>query len=710
MFWRAYDIMSKAKAKVSEEVPYFNRELSWLSFNGRVLEQAYSEKYPLLERIRFLSFVSSNLDQFYEIRVAGLMQRVDSGSTEPYFDGIPPADLLDEVRERAGAMFEEQYRCWGEVLRPALREEGIAFKSVEGLTPTESAWLKSYFRREVFPVLTPLAIDPTHPFPLILNKSLNVFVALRNPRRKRSEPLLAVVPVPRILPRLVRVESAPRRGITYLFLSDVVRHFVGSLFPGHKVTGAWAFRITRNSDLYVDEEEVENLLRTIEEELHNLRKGEAVRLEIEGDVDEDILRYLLQATNLSERDVFRVDGPINFYRLMSLPEEVDRPDLKFEPYAPRVPVELSDRENLFAAIRKRDVLLHHPFESFAPVVDFLREAAEDPAVFAIKLTLYRTSGDSPVVKALMDAALNGKQVTALVELKARFDEEANIRWARRMEEVGVHVVYGLAGLKTHSKCCLVVRREKRGLRRYAHLGTGNYNPVTARLYTDYSFFTADTALTSDAANLFNTLTGYSRSPRFKKLLAAPFGLHKRILEHVRGCAVAAKRGKSARIIVKVNSLIDQDAIDALYEASRAGVKVDLIVRGICGLVPGVKGLSENVRVRSLLGRYLEHSRVYYFETEGEPPVTLLGSADWMPRNFFRRVEAVFPIEEPAMVGRILEDLETYLADNEFAKVLRANGEYAAAPKRGAKKPASVQRTLAERAAEEMPAAEIVAKG
>ena len=445
------------------------------------------------------------------------------------------------------------------------------------------------------------------------------------------------------------------------------------------------------------------MLRTIEEELHNLRKGEAVRLEIEGDVDEDILRYLLQATNLSERDVFRVDGPINFYRLKSLPEEVERPDLKFEPYAPRVPAELANRENLFAAIRKRDFLLHHPFDSFAPVVDFLLEAAEDPAVFAIKLTLYRTSGDSPVVKALMDAALNGKQVTALVELKARFDEEANIRWARRMEEVGVHVVYGLAGLKTHSKCCLVVRREKRGLRRYAHLGTGNYNPVTARLYTDYSFFTADAALTSDAANLFNTLTGYSRSPRFKKLLAAPFGLHKRILEYVRVCSEAAKRGKNARVIVKVNSLIDKEAIDALYEASGSGVKVDLIVRGICGLAPGVKGLSENVRVRSLLGRYLEHSRVYCFEVEGEMTVTLLGSADWMPRNFFRRVEAVFPIEEPAMAGRIREDLETYLTDNEFAKVLRSNGEYAAAAKRGTKKLVSVQRTLAERAAEPVPA-------
>ena len=679
------------------DVPYFNRELSWLAFNRRVLDQAYSEKFPLLERIRFLSFVSSNLDQFYEIRVAGLMQRVDSGSTEPDFDGIPPAELLDEVRKRASAMFEEQYRCWGEVLQPALKGEGIAFKTVEELSAKEFSWLKSYFRREVFPVLTPLAIDPTHPFPLILNKSLNLIVSLRNPRVRRNDRLVAVVPVPRILPRLVRVKSAGGRGITYLFLSDVVRHFVGTLFTGHKVLGAWAFRITRNSDLYVDEEEVENLLRTIEEELHNLRKGAAVRLEVESDVDEDLRQYLLASINLSERDVFLVDGPINFYRLMSLPDEVDRPDLKFEPYTPRLPLALADRKTLFEAIRKQEFLLHHPFDSFSPVVDFVRQAAEDPQVFAIKLTLYRTSGDSPIVKALMDAALNGKQVTALVELKARFDEEANIQWARRMEEVGVHVVYGLSGLKTHCKCCLVVRREKHGLRRYAHLGTGNYNSVTARLYTDFSFFTSSTILTSDVANLFNTLTGFSRSPKFKKLLVAPYGLHKRMVELIKMEISSIKAGKPARIILKVNSLIDQEAIDALYEASQAGVRVDLIVRGICGLVPGVKGLSENIRVCSLLGRYLEHSRIYYFQNGKEEPLLYLGSADWMPRNFFRRVEAIFPIENSTMVAEIVETLQTYFADNEFSKTLRPNGNYAAIPIRGNKDPISAQRTLAETA-------------
>ncbi len=683
-----------AHTRKSQVNRYFNRELSWLAFNRRVLEQAYSEKYPLLERIRFLSFVSSNLDQFYEIRVAGLMQRVDSGSSKADQDGISPVKLLDEVRDQANSLFKDQYRCWDKDLCPSLAEEGINFKSVEELTAGEFSWLQSYFRREVFPVLTPLAIDPTHPFPLILNKSLNLIVSLSNSRSKRSPKLVAIVPVPRILPRLVRVKSTkPRNEITYLFLCDVVRHFVASLFPGHKVLGAWSFRITRNSDLYIDEEEVENLLSTIEEELHNLRKGAAVRLEIDADAEEDLREYLLSAINLGGKDVCLVDGPINFYRLMSLPGEVDRPDLKFSPYVPRLPSALSDSSKLFKAIRKQDFLLHHPFDSFVPVVDFLRQAAEDPDVFAVKLTLYRTSGDSPIVQALMDAALNGKQVTALVELKARFDEEANINWARRMEEVGVHVVYGLPGLKTHSKCCLVVRREKSGLRRYVHLGTGNYNPVTAKLYTDYSFFTSSPAISRDVANLFNALTGYSRSPKFKKLITAPFELHKRMLELIGSETKAAKAGKPARIILKVNSLLDRKVIDALYKASRSGVRVDLIVRGICGLVPGQKDLSENIRVVSVLGQYLEHSRVYYFENGGDSPILYLGSADWMPRNFFRRVEAIFPIENETMIHDVFSVLEKYLADSAYAKELRSSGDYSIVKRRKGKALYSVQEDL-----------------
>jgi polyphosphate kinase len=643
----------------TSKLPYFNRELSWLAFNRRVLEQAFSDKYPLLERIRFLSFVSSNLDEFFEIRVAGLLQRIDSGSMKPSFDGIPPTVLLDKIRIAASSIVEDQHQCWREVLQPKLKKEKIVFKTVESLTPKESVWLKNYFRREVYPVLTPLAIDPTHPFPLIHNKSLNLIVALRNPRSKSSGQLMAIVPVPRILPRLVKVEGGAKGSDTFLFLSDVVRHYVGSLFPGHKVTGAWAFRITRNSDLYVDEEEVENLLRSIEDELHNLRKGAAVRLEIRQDVDEEILQYLLESIKLSDKEVYLIDGPINLYRLMSLPDAVDRPDLKFEPFVP--------------------------------------QAADDPQVFAIKLTLYRTSGDSPIVNALMAAALNGKQVTALVELKARFDEEANINWARRMEDVGVHVVYGLAGLKTHCKCCLVVRREKRGLRRYAHLGTGNYNPVTARLYTDYSFFTSNTGLTSDVAKLFNTLTGYSRTPKFSKLLVAPFDLHRRMLGLIHTETKNAKAGIPSRVIVKANSLIDPMTIDALYEASQAGVRVDLIIRGICGLVPGVKGLSENIRVRSLLGRYLEHSRVYYFENGKDSPLVFLGSADWMPRNFFNRVEAIFPIENLSLAQRVIEALDGYLGDNEYASLLKSTGTFSLASRRTGQKLFSIQTALSSRA-------------
>ncbi len=677
----------------TSELPYFNRELSWLAFNRRVLEQAFSDKYPLLERIRFLSFVSSNLDEFFEIRVAGLLQRIDSGSMKSSFDGIPPPELLDKIRLAASSIVEDQHKCWREVLQPKLKKEKIVFKTVESLTPKESVWLKNYFRREVYPVLTPLAIDPSHPFPLIHNKSLNLIVALRNPRRKSSGQLMAIVPVPRILPRLVKVEGGAKGSDSFLFLSDVVRHYVGSLFPGHKVTGAWAFRITRNSDLYVDEEEVENLLRSIEDELHNLRKGAAVRLEIRQDVDEEILQYLLKSIKLSQKEVYLIDGPINLYRLMSLPDSVDRPDLKFEPFVPRIPKVFTNRETMFESIRESDFLLHHPFDSFSPVVDFLRQAADDPQVFAIKLTLYRTSGDSPIVNALMAAALNGKQVTALVELKARFDEEANINWARRMEEVGVHVVYGLAGLKTHCKCCLVVRREKRGLRRYAHLGTGNYNPVTARSYTDYSFFTSNTSLTSDVAKLFNTLTGYSRTPKFSKLLVAPFDLHTKILGLIQTEAKNAKAGTVSRIIVKANSLIDPMTINALYEASQAGVRVDLIIRGICGLVPGVKGLSENIRVRSLLGRYLEHSRVYYFENGKGSPLVFLGSADWMPRNFFNRVEAIFPIENLSLAQRVIDALHGYLGDNEYANLLKPNGTFSLASRRTGQKPFSIQTAL-----------------
>ena len=654
---------------------YFNRELSWLEFNNRVLDQAFSDSYPLLERIRFLSFVCSNLDQFYEIRVAGLMQKVDGGSTKSGFDGITPSILLDKIREKVKKMAFDKQACWREILMPALKREGLIFKKIEELSKEEFLWVKSYFKKEIFPILTPLAIDPTHPFPLILNKSLNIIVSLKNQRRKKAETLMAIIPVPRILPRIISLPSKSSSKHNFLFLSDIVRYFADALFPGHIALGAWAFRITRNSHLYVDEEEVENLLQSIEEELHNLRKGSAVRLEIDDGVEENVINYLLHSINLSGKDVIKVNGPINLYRLMSLPDLVDRPDLKFTAFEPFVPEELHDKGKIFEVLKTKDILLHHPYDSFYPIVDLLKVAADDPDVFAIKLTIYRTNGNSPIVKALMDAAKKGKQVTALVELKARFDEEANVQWAHKMEEVGVHVVYGLPGLKTHSKCCLVVRRENAKLVSYAHLGTGNYNPSTAKTYTDYSLFTSKLSYTSDLSNLFNMLTGYSRTPRFKKLLVAPYILHTRTIAFIEQEMKVAKSGKKARIIIKVNSLIDQPTIDALYLASQSGVKIDLIVRGICGLIPGVKGLSENIKVRSILGRFLEHSRVFYFENGNTENKLFVGSADWMQRNFFRRVEAVFPIEDPKLFNSVLKDLELILSDNENASVLKSNGSY-----------------------------------
>ena len=686
--------MNKIKT-TKPTIKYFNRELSWLAFNNRVLDQALSESYPLLERIRFLSFVCSNLDQFYEIRVAGLMQKVDGGATKCGMDGMSPAKLLSEIKREAGQMATEKQDCWNNVLKPALKEQKVLFKKVEELSKDEFTWLRNYFKKEIFPILTPLAIDPTHPFPLILNKSLNIIVALKNQRKKKAKTLTAIVPVPRILPRLVKLYSKTGSD-TFLFLSDVVRHFVDDLFPGHIATGAWAFRITRNSHLYVDEEEVENLLQSIEEELHNLRKGAAVRLEIDKCINSEVLQYLLNAINLSEDDVILVDGPINLYRLMSLPNEVDRPDLKFPSFDAYTRPEFKEGDKIFDILKKKDILLHHPYDSFTPIVDFLREAASDPNVFAIKLTIYRTNGNSPIVRALMDAARDGKQVTALVELKARFDEEANVQWAHKMEEVGVHVVYGLPGLKTHSKCCLVVRRENSKLKSYAHLGTGNYNPSTAKTYTDYSLFTSNQSYTSDLSNLFNTLTGYSRTPRFKKLLVAPFTLHDRTIKFIHKESEAAKKGKVARIIIKVNSLIDQPTIDALYDASQNGVKVDLIVRGICGLVPGVRGLSENIKVRSILGRFLEHSRVFYFQNAIAGKNLFVGSADWMPRNFLRRVEAVFPIEDPEQIKSVLKDLEYFLLDNEGASTLKKDGSYVKVKTQlKTKKAFSAQQTLIE---------------
>lgn len=672
---------SPRKKTTSKKRAYFNRELSWLAFNRRVLDLARNPEYPLIERLKFLAIVSSNLDEFFEIRVAGLVQQVESGVIEVGIDGLGPKEQLRRIHGITVAMVKDQYQCWQDQLVPAMKREGIAFKSRKELTRKELAWVKDYFQQQVYPVLTPLGLDPAHPFPQLANKSLNILVKLAEPGRGRRETRVAVIPVPRILPRVVRVDpEASGEQETYLFLSDLIKIFDQELFPGYRIKGAWAFRITRNSDLYIDEEEVENLLTKIEEELHKMRRGDPVRLEIEHDVDDDTLENLLRAIDLPADYVFRVNGPINLLRLMSVYGMIERADLKDPPLHARVPEALACPEDLFPNIRERDYLLHHPYESFHPVVDFLRQAAADPKVFAIKQTLYRTSGDSPIIEALKEASRNGKQVTALVELKARFDEANNIQWARELEEVGVHVVYGLVGLKTHCKCCLVVRREGQGLRRYAHLGTGNYNPKTAKIYTDLSLFTAAPAITGEVADLFNTLTGFSRTPSFKKLLVAPFTLHAEIQKRIQRETRNAKAGKPARIIAKCNSLIEKDTINHLYDASNAGVPIDLIIRGICSLVPGVKGMSENIRVRSVVGRLLEHSRIYYFENGDAEPEVFIGSADWMSRNFFRRIECVFPLEDPELKARVIEEiLPPYLQDT-TAALLKSNGAYTPARK------------------------------
>ncbi|MBK9989425.1 MAG: polyphosphate kinase 1 [Verrucomicrobia bacterium] len=664
------DLAKPAKAA------FFNRELSWLAFERRVLEHAQNEKNPLLERVKFLAIVSSNLDEFFEIRVAGLIQQVDAELAEPSIDGLGAREQLRRIHSVVASLVEDQYRCWHEQLLPALAEESIFIKTAKELSAAELSWVRNYFHEQVYPVLTPLALDQSHPFPQLGNKTLNVVVSLDNPETPEAENAVALLPVPRILPRLVAIDPTGTGPQRFIFLTEVIKLCADELFPGYKIRGAHAFRVTRNSDLYIDEEEAENLLKKIEEELRNLRRGAAVRLEIEDGVEEPIFSKLCEHLDLSHEYVFRLNGPINLLRVMSL-SEIQRPDLKYTPFTPVNCSPLKEPERIFDTLRQHDVMLHHPYDAFTPVVDFVEQAARDPQVFAIKQTLYRTSGDSPIVRSLIEASRNGKQVTALVELKARFDEANNIQWARQLEEAGVHVVYGLVGHKTHCKCSLVVRHEGKGMRRYVHLGTGNYNPRTARLYTDLSYFTAREEITSDAANLFNSLTGLSRSPEFEQLLVAPFNLHRRIQELIQRETDNAEAGRPARIMCQMNSLVDRETINNLYTASQAGVQIDLIVRGICCLVPGVRGLSENISVRSIVGRFLEHARAFYFLNDGGgDPRIFLGSADWMPRNFFRRIEVLFPVLDPELRQWVSQELfGIELQDNEDARILHSNGAY-----------------------------------
>lgn len=648
-----------------------NRELSWLEFNHRVLEEAISKENPLLERLKFLSIVSSNLDEFFEIRVAGLKQQKQSGVEEKGADGATAEEQLVAILDRVRRLVDGQYALWNDCLQEELEAEGIRFLSFGELDEDQLAYLANYYEKSVYPVLTPLAIDPGHPFPQLLNKSLNVVVELHGTDLTTD---LAVVQVPRILPRVVPLPNEKSDRHDFVFIGNLIQQYVDSLFHGVEVVGVHQFRVTRNSNLYFDEEEADNLLSAIELELRKMNRGNAVRLEVQADCPDYLNQRLLSIFNLEEDDLFVVNGPINFVRLLPVIGEIPRPDLKYKAYVAPVGVVKQEGQSIFDVIREGDRLLHHPFESFHPVVDLIREAAEDPAVLAIKQTLYRTSGDSPIVHALVEASQNGKQVSVIVELKARFDEAANIKWAKMLQEAGVNVVYGIVGLKTHCKALLIVRDEPGGIRRYVHIGTGNYHPSTAKLYTDLGLFTAREDIAIDVAELFNLLTGVSRFPGMRKLLVAPFNLHEQMMKLIQREQKSAQRGMPAGIFAKMNSLVDEEIIEALYAASQAGVEVQLMVRGICCLRPGVPGLSENIEVRSIVGRFLEHSRIFRFDNGGDPEL-YIGSADWMPRNFFRRVEAAVPIEDPVLKSQVFDLLRMYWKDNQKARVLQPSGEY-----------------------------------
>ena len=654
---------------------YVNRELSWLEFNKRVLEQACETSLPLLERLRFLCISTTNLDEFFEVRVAGLKQQLVHGSVQAGPDNLSPGDALKRISAVAHQLVEEQYRILNQELIPALAAENIRFVRRNQWNPKQVAWVKRYFNAELLPVLSPMGLDPSHPFPRLQNKSLNFIVALHGKDAFGRDASYAVVQAPRSLPRLIHLPREYSKGPhDFVFLSSIIHAHVSDLFPGMKVEGCYQFRLTRNSDLFVDEEEIDDLLRALEGELSARRYGDMVRLEVSDKCPREVADFLLAQFGLAEDDLYQVTGPVNLNRLLSIYDLIDRPELTFPAFRPGLPRRLARTLDIFESLRRGDILLHHPFESFAPVVDFVRQAAADPLVLAIKQTLYRTGHDSAMVDALVEAARAGKEVTVVVELRARFDEEANIALATRLQEAGAHVVYGVVGYKTHCKMALVVRREGRRLRRYAHMATGNYHARTTRVYTDYGLLTADKDLTDDVHKLFQQLTGLGRAIKLKTILHAPFTLHKTLLELIAAEAQRAREGKPARLVAKMNSLAEPQLIHALYEASQAGVRIDLIVRGVCSLKPGLPGISENIHVRSIVGRFLEHSRVFYFHNGGTPKL-YCASADWMYRNFFTRVETAFPINDERLRARIEEDLHTYLADNTLAWVMQSDGTY-----------------------------------
>lgn len=663
-------------AKLHSPEYFLNRELGILAFNRRVLAQAEDLRNPLLERLKFLCIVSSNMDEFFEVRVAGLKEQIQFNSQSTGPDGLSARQVFAEVCKVAHALVTQQYRIFNEILIPQLAEEGIRFLRRTQWTEQQGEWIQDYFFRELMPVLTPIGLDPAHPFPRVLNKSLNFAVELEGKDAFGRNSGRAIVQAPRALPRVIQVPSEIA-GCEYgfVFLSSILHAHVNELFSGMAVKGCHQFRVTRNSDLFVDEEEVKDLRLALQGELTQRQFGDEVRLEVADSCPPEMTAFLLKQFDLTEDDLYQVHGPVNLVRLMQIPDRVERPDLKFPVYRPSLSRELSKAPDIFTAIRKGDILLHHPFQSFNPVVEFLQQAASDPNVLAIKQTVYRTSSDSTLMEALIEAARRGKEVTVVVELMARFDEEANINWAAKLEEVGAHVVYGVVGHKTHAKMALVVRRENSHLKRYVHLSTGNYHQRTARFYTDFGLLTCREELCEDVNDIFAQLTGLGKATKLKHLWQSPFTLHQQLIHAIQNEAEAAKAGKKAHIIAKMNALLEAEIIVALYAASCAGVKIDLIVRGVCALRPGIPGVSENIRVRSIVGRFLEHSRIFYFYNSGAQNL-YLASADWMYRNLFRRIEACFPILDNKLKRRVYkEGLLPYLKDNSQAWEMLPDGSY-----------------------------------
>lgn len=666
---------------------FINRELGQLEFNRRVLAQAENINVPLLERLRYLCIVSSNMDEFFEIRVAGLKEQLSLNNFTAGSDGMPPRQVMQCVSEQVHELIEQQYQIFNEVLLPALKKEGICFLRRTGWNDVQRAWVQNFFFTEVMPVLTPIGLDPAHPFPRVLNKSLNFIVELSGIDAFGRTATRAIVQAPRVLPRTIplpsEISGCP---FGFVFLSSILHQHVGELFGGMEALSCHQFRVTRNSNLFVDDEEVKNLRTSLQGELPQRHFGNAVRLEVTKDCPASAIEYLMQQLSLGSDDLYRVAGPVNLVRLMDVPDRVARDDLKFPPFVAGIPAVLKKkRADIFNVLRKGDVLLHHPFQSFAPVINFIEQAAVDPSVVAIKQTVYRTGMDSVLMDALLVAARHGKEVTVVLELLARFDEEANMIWASRLEDVGAHVVYGVVGHKAHAKMIMVIRREEGKLRRYVHLGTGNYHQRTARFYTDFGLFTSNEEICQDVSDVFSQLTGLGKVGKPRQLWVSPFTLHNQVLQAIQTETKNAQAGKRAHIIAKMNSLVEPEVIMALYEASQAGVKIDLIVRGVCALRPGVKGLSENIKVRSVIGRFLEHTRVFYFYN-GNQQDLYLASADWMDRNFFRRIEICFPVRDKKLKKRIFEEgLQMYLQDNTQAWQMGEDGHYQIKPVRRAVK-------------------------